>query len=89
MKNAIGIRLKKAPDGCDLGMSKCFGTPTVPLAWEETFSEDEMFFCQIRLSDIAAFDAENRLPHTGYLYVFLHTAHGTRRTSSVRRCAVL
>ena len=76
MSKAIRIKTKKAPAGYDLGASKFFGTPTVPLAWEDDFYEDEIFFCQIRLSDIAEFDRENKFPHTGYLYVFLHTEDG-------------
>lgn len=76
MSNAIRIKLSKAPDGYDLSDSKFFGTPTVPLAWEEDFYEDEIFLCQIRLSDIAELDGEELLPHSGYLYVFLHTEDG-------------
>ena len=76
MSKAIRITAKKAPESCDLGASKFFGTPTVPIEWEGDFCEDEIFFCQIRLSDIAALDKENRLPHTGYLYVFLKTEEG-------------
>ena len=76
MSKAIKITAKKAPEGYDLGASKFFGTPTVPLAWDGDFYEDEIFFCQIRLSDIAELDKENRLPHTGYLYVFLETEDG-------------
>lgn len=76
MTGAIGIKAQKAPEGYDLGASKLFGTPTVPSSWEDTFDEDEIFFCQIRLSEIAALDTENALPHTGYLYIFLHTAEG-------------
>ena len=73
---AIGIKVKKAPEGYDLGASKFFGTPTLPLSWEGDFYDDEIFFCQIRLSDIAHLDKENSLPHTGYLYIFLHTDGG-------------
>ena len=76
MGKAIKITAKKAPEGYDLGASKFFGTPTVPLSWEEDFGDDEIFFCQIRLSDIAELDCENRLPHSGYLYIFLHTEDG-------------
>ena len=79
MSKAIGIRVKKADDGYDLGASKFFGTPTVPEAWETDFSDTALFFCQLRLADIAALDTENRLPHTGYLYVFLDTADGAYR----------
>lgn len=76
MNNAIKITVKKAPDGYDLGASKFFGTPTVPLTWKEDFYDDDMFFCQINLSDIKEFDKDNALPHTGYLYIFLHTNGG-------------
>ena len=73
---AIGIKVKKAPADHDLGASKFFGTPTVPLAWEGDFYEDEIFFCQINLADVAHLDKENCLPHAGYLYIFLHTDGG-------------
>ncbi len=71
MKTAIGINLTRADEGDDLGESKFFGTPTLPAAWVDDFYDSEMFLCQVRLADIAALDTENRLPHTGYLYVFL------------------
>ena len=73
---AIAIKVKKAPKNYDLGASKFFGTPTVPLSWDGDFYADEIFFCQIRLEDIAHLDKENALPHKGYLYIFLHTAGG-------------
>ena len=76
MRKAIRIKAQKAPEDYDLGASKFFGVPTVPLAWNGDFYDDELFFCQIRLSDIAHLDTENRLPHSGYLYVFLHTEDG-------------
>ena len=73
MSGSIGIRLTRAKKSYDLGASKFFGAPTVPRAWDGEFFEDEIFLCQIRLSDIAELDRENRLPHTGYLSVFLST----------------
>ena len=73
---AIKLTVTKAPAEYDLAASKFFGSPTVPLAWENTFDEDELFLCQIKLSDIAPLDKENRLPQSGYLYVFLHTEDG-------------
>ena len=73
---AIGIKVKKAEGDYDLLASKFFGEPTVPLGWEGEFYDDEIFFCQIRLADIAHLDKDNRLPHTGYLYVFLDTEGG-------------
>ena len=51
MGKAIKITAKKAPEGYDLGASKFFGTPTVPLSWDGDFYDDELFFCQIKLSD--------------------------------------
>ncbi len=53
MKNAIGMRVVKAEGEYNLGASKFFGTPTVPVTWEGDFYDDEIFLCQIRLSDIA------------------------------------
>lgn len=73
---AIGIKVKKAPKNYDFCASKFFGAPTIPLAWKYDFYDDEIFFCQIRLADIAHLDKENKLPHSGYLYVFLRTDNG-------------
>ena len=73
---AIGIKVKKAEGDYDLSASKFFGEPTVPLDWESAFYDDEIFFCQIRLADIAHLDKDNQLPHTGYLYFFIHTEGG-------------
>lgn len=69
--NAIGIKIKKADGNHDPCTSKFFGAPVLPDGWLEMFSEDIIFFGQIRLSDIAELDTENKLPHTGYLYLFL------------------
>jgi len=76
MKKAIGIKVKKADGNYDLGSSKFFGTPTIPSAWASDFTEDEIFFCQIKLSDLSIHDKENILPHNGYLYIFLYTEQG-------------
>ncbi len=75
MSQAIRIQLKKAPAVYDYAASKFFGDPAIPGVWQETFSEDEIFFGQLRLSEVAPFDPEGRLPHTGYLYFFLDTAY--------------
>ncbi len=73
MGKAIKITLTKADENYDLAASKLFGAPVLPEEWEEKFSEDIVFFGQIRLADIAPFDKENKLPHSGYLYLFLDT----------------
>lgn len=69
--SAIGIKVKKSEGEHDLGASKFFGSPVIPTEWENMFSDDIIFFAQFRLSDIAELDLENKLPHTGYLYIFL------------------
>ena len=57
--SAIGIKIHK-PDGeHDLGASKFFGAPVLPAGWLDRFSDDVIFFAQIRLTDIAALDKEN------------------------------
>lgn len=76
MSQAIGIRVTPTEGAYDLGASKFFGTPTIPACWQDDFYEDEIFFCQIRLSDIAELDTQKRLPHKGYLYIFLRTGGG-------------
>ncbi len=73
MSKAIKINLTKAPEQYDYGASKLFGAPVVPESWADKFAEDIIFFGQLRLEDIAPYDPENRLPHTGYLYLFLDT----------------
>ncbi len=73
MSRAIKITLTEAGENYDLTASKLFGAPVIPEPWEDRFAEDIIFFGQIRLSDIAELDTENRLPHTGYLYIFLDT----------------
>ena len=69
--HAIGIHIKKADGNHDYRASKFFGAPVIPAEWQDRFAEDILFFGQIRLSDIAPLDTENKLPHTGYLYLFL------------------
>lgn len=69
--SAIGIKIKKANKKHDLKVSKLFGVPVIPMEWKNSFSDDVIFFGQIRLSDIAKLDTENKLPHKGYLYFFL------------------
>lgn len=69
--SAISIEIKKADEKHDLGASKFFGSPVIPGEWVDMFSDDVIFFCQIRLSDIADFDTDNKLPHSGYLYLFI------------------
>lgn len=68
---AIGMQVEKAEGDYDPAQSKFFGAPVIPGAWKDRFHDDIVFFAQIRLSELAHLDPENRLPHTGYLYFFL------------------
>lgn len=68
---AIKISVKKASGDYDLGVSKFLGSPTLPEKWLNSFNDTTIFFCQIRLEDIKDLDKENKLPHQGYLYIFL------------------
>ncbi len=70
---SIRIHVTKATGDHDPGCSKFFGAPTVPEGWADRYEEDIIFLGQIRLSDIAHLDTENKLPHTGYLYFFVDT----------------
>ncbi len=71
MSKAIGIKVTKADGNYDMGASKFFGAPVIPKEWQGIFLDTEMFLCQIKCDDIAMLDEGNRLPHKGYLYVFL------------------
>lgn len=73
MSKSIKITLKKADGNYDLRASKLFGAPVFPKDWSDKFPDEVIFFGQIRLSDIADLDTENKLPHTGYLYLLLDT----------------
>ena len=77
-QGAIAIRVREIEERTteELLCSKFFGIPALPLAWKDDFDEDVLFFCQICLEDIAPWDTENRLLHTGYLYVFLDISGG-------------
>ena len=71
---AIRMKVRKAEGEYDLGASKFLGSPTLPKMMTSGYTNETIFFLQIRLEDIAEFDEENLLPHVGYLYVFLDTA---------------
>ena len=76
MSHAIGIRLKRADAPYPPTASRFFGSPKIPLEWMVCeLYENDLFFCQLRLADLAPHDPDGILPHTGYLYVFLQM-HG-------------
>ncbi len=77
----MAIQIKtQATDEILTGKSHWWGAPDLPADIPypyETLEDEEgeydeplTFVCQIRLSDIAEYDRENLLPHTGMLYFF-------------------
>lgn len=74
MSKSIKITLSEGKSEYDYTASRLFGDPLLPESWADRFDDTVIFFGQIRLSDIASMDIENRLSHSGYLYFFLDTA---------------
>jgi len=72
MSHAIGIRLRSVTCADSPTASRFFGSPKIPLEWMlNELYESDLFFCQLQLADLAPYDPDGALPHTGYLYVFL------------------
>lgn len=73
---AIGLQFQSCSDPLE-GQSKWWGAPDLPLDMDYPCASDGeplLFVCQIRLEDIAQYDTENLLPHTGMLYFFADMA---------------
>ena len=73
---AIGLQFQSCSDSLE-GQSKWWGSPDLPLDMDYPCASDGeplLFVCQIRLEDIAQYDTENLLPHTGMLYFFADMA---------------
>lgn len=72
MNHAIGIRLRQADRSYPKTASRMLGSAKIPLEWMlDELYENELFLCQLNLSKLAPLDPLGRLPHKGYLYVFL------------------
>lgn len=87
MANAIRMKLHKPQGKYNPARSKFFGDPVIPVWMKEEIEDDEVFLAQIKLSDIAHLDAENILPHEGWLYFFFRAEDGsawTRKEAVVR-----
>lgn len=72
---AIRLTVKKAIGDYDPGASKFLGGPVMPEKLADSIQGEVIFLMQLRLSDIKDLDPENRLPHEGYLYVFLDVSN--------------
>ncbi|MCR5349111.1 MAG: DUF1963 domain-containing protein [Bacilli bacterium] len=71
MSQAIG--LKVAPfEGYGSRKSYFFGDPILPISLVDKFDDETFFFGMINLKEIASLDTEGKLPHEGFLYLFLH-----------------
>ena len=69
---AIGLKFNKTSDDLT-GQSKWWGAPDLPLHVDYPCNEQGdplTFVCQIRLEDIAPYDTDSLLPHSGMLYFF-------------------
>ncbi len=69
----IKLKVEKAHGDYDYGTSKFLGAPTMPEEWlsDGTLSDDDFFFCQIKLSELREHTDCTLLPEKGFLYFFL------------------
>lgn len=69
----IKLKVEKAHGDYDYGTSKFFGAPTMPEEWlsDGTLSDDDFFFCQLKLSELREHTDCTLLPEKGFLYIFL------------------
>lgn len=78
----VQLILEKPLEKIGLGESRFWGNPDLPCDVEYPTYTDEygtiveyQFLCQINLKDIAAFDEDNLLPHSGLLSFFAKLDH--------------
>lgn len=75
--NSIKIKFSPADGDPLIGQSKWWGMPDMPedlvypmIPYDDGDDDPMTFVCQIRCSELAAFDPDNLLPHEGMLYFF-------------------
>ncbi|MBO5287583.1 MAG: hypothetical protein J6B34_05610 [Clostridia bacterium] len=83
--SAIKLSVKRAVGEYDFSASRFFGPPLIPQEWCDTFGNDEIFLCQIKLSEVKELLPSNSLPENGYLYIFLDTIDGNRHLKPIIR----
>ena len=84
----VKLKVEEAHGDYDYGTSKFLGAPTMPESWlsDGTLSDDDFFFCQIKLSELREHTNCTLLPPKGFLYIFLTIqADGTFKPN-VRLC---
>ena len=70
----IKLKVEKAHGDYDYGTSKFLGAPTMPEEWlsDGTLSDDDFFFCQLKLTEFKAYDKDDIIPaKSGFIYFFL------------------
>jgi len=85
----IKLKVEKACGDYDYGTSKFFGAPTMPEEWlsDGTLSDDDFFFCQIKLSELRNNSDCTLLPEKGFLYIFLTITEDGTFKPNVQLCS--
>lgn len=80
----MSIKLTIKDEDTDLEDSKFFGDALFPESWleDDIFSPDEMFFCQINLTELYESVGKTVLPESGLIYFFID--YGKKTTAKVR-----
>ena len=71
-KESIRIEYNLEDDDISIGTSKIGGTPDLPpsITWPFKDKRPLSLIAQLNLSEVAAYDQMNLLPHSGWLYFF-------------------
>lgn len=84
----VKLKVEEAHGDYDYGTSKFLGAPTMPESWlsDGTLSDDDFFFCQIKLSELREHTSCTLLPPKGFLYIFLTIKEDGTFKPNVRLC---
>lgn len=84
----VKLKVEEAHGDYDYGTSKFLGAPTMPENWlsDGTLSDDDFFFCQIKLSELREHTSCTLLPPKGFLYIFLTIKEDGTFKPNVRLC---
>ncbi len=82
----IKLSVEKTFGDFDEGTSKFFGAPTMPEEWlsDGTVGDEDFFFCQIKLSELAQYGKSDLLLPKGFLYIFLTKENNESYIPNVR-----
>ena len=84
----VKLKVEEAHGDYDYGTSKFLGAPTMPESWlsDGTLSDDDFFFCQIKLSELREHTSCTLLPPKGFIYIFLTIQENGTFRPNVRLC---